>query len=199
MATGERKDPYAAFNFMVDIDGMKAVFSECSGLSTDTDPIEYRTGEADNTVTKIPGLKKFANISLKRGMTQDLALWEWRKTVLDGLTERKSGSITLLNEAREEGRPVQEKSREGAVHVDAQGARREGTFIPVRQLERAQPAQAEPSAKGEYETHPERNPGEAARRHGRFLKPDHQRGRQAIHASAWRCGSCDGMLTPVPP
>lgn len=101
MPTGERKDPYAAFNFIVDIDGMKAVFSECSGLSTDTDPIEYRTGEADNTVSKIPGLKKFANISLKKGMTQDLALWEWRKTVLDGLTERKSGSITLLNEARE--------------------------------------------------------------------------------------------------
>ncbi len=102
MATGERKDPYAAFNFIVDVDGIKAVFSECSGLSTDTDPIEYRTGESDNTVTKIPGLKKFANISLKRGMTQDLALWEWRKTVLDGLTERKAGSVTLLNEAREE-------------------------------------------------------------------------------------------------
>jgi phage tail-like protein len=101
MPTGDRKDPYAAFNFIVEVDGMKAVFSECSGLSTDTDPIEYRTGEADNTVTKIPGLKKFANISLKKGMTRDLALWKWRKTVLDGFTERKSGSITLLNEARE--------------------------------------------------------------------------------------------------
>jgi len=101
MATGERKDPYAVFNFMVDIDGMQAVFSECSGLSTETDVIEYRTGTADNTVSKIPGLKKFTNISLKRGMTQDLALWEWRKTVLDGVTQRKAGSITLLNEARE--------------------------------------------------------------------------------------------------
>jgi len=101
MATGERKDPYAVFNFMVDIDGMQAVFSECSGLSTETDVIEYRTGTADNTVSKIPGLKKFTNISLKRGMTRDLALWEWRKTVLDGVTQRKAGSITLLNEARE--------------------------------------------------------------------------------------------------
>ena len=101
MATGDRKDPFAVFNFMVDIDGMEAVFSECSGLSTDTDAIEYRTGEADNTVSKIPGLKKFTNITLKRGMTRDLALWEWRKTVMDGVTERKSGSITLLNEARE--------------------------------------------------------------------------------------------------
>lgn len=101
MATGERKDPYAVFNFLVDIEGMQAVFSECGGLTTETDVIEYRTGASDNTASKIPGLKKFTNISLKRGMTQDLALWEWRKTVLDGLTQRKAGSITLLNEARE--------------------------------------------------------------------------------------------------
>ena len=103
MATGDRKDPYAGFNFLVEVDGItRAAFSECSGLSTDTDPIEYRDGSEDITVRKIPGLKKFANISLKRGMTTDLGFWNWRKTVLDGLTERKSGSIVLLNEAREE-------------------------------------------------------------------------------------------------
>jgi phage tail-like protein len=103
MATGDRNDPYAGFNFLVEIDGItRAAFSECSGLSTDTDPIEYREGSEDITVRKIPGLKKFANISLKRGMTTDLELWNWRKTVLDGVTVRKAGSIVLLNEAREE-------------------------------------------------------------------------------------------------
>lgn len=102
MPTGDRRDPYAGFNFLVEIDGItRAAFSECSGLSTDTDPIEYRNGSEDITVRKIPGLKKFANISLKRGMTKDLELWDWRKTVLDGTTKRKSGSIVLLNEARE--------------------------------------------------------------------------------------------------
>jgi phage tail-like protein len=101
MPTGDRQDPYAAFNFILDVDGITAVFSEVTGVNTESDLIEYRTGESDITVTKIPGLKKFGNISLKRGMTQDLALWEWRKTVLDGMTERKAGSITLLNEARE--------------------------------------------------------------------------------------------------
>ena len=101
-ATGERTDPYANFNFLVQIDGVNvAGFSECSGLSTDTDPIEYRTGSEDITVRKVPGLKKFANVSLKRGMTQNLDLWNWRKTVLDGVTQRKDGSITLLNEARQ--------------------------------------------------------------------------------------------------
>ena len=102
MATGDRKDPYTGFNFLVEIDGItRAAFSECSGLSTNNDPIEYRDGSEDITVRKIPGLKKFTNISLKRGVTKDIELWNWMKTVLDGETMRKSGSIVLLNEARE--------------------------------------------------------------------------------------------------
>lgn len=102
MATGERDDPFSVFNFLVEIDGVtKAGFSECSGISMETDAIEYRNGSEDITVRKLPGLKKFGNITLKRGFTKDKGLWEWRKKVLDGKTERHSGSITLLNEARE--------------------------------------------------------------------------------------------------
>ncbi len=101
MATGDRKNPYAGFNFLIEIDGItRAAFSECSGLSTSSDPIEYRDGSEDITVRKIPGLKKFTNISLKRGMTKDLELYKWMRTVLDGAVERKAGSIVLLDEAR---------------------------------------------------------------------------------------------------
>ena len=101
--TGSRNDPYSAFNFIVEIDGLEvAGFSECSGLTAETDPIEYREGNEDITVRKLPGLKKFTNISLKRGFTDNKELWDWRKTVMDGKTERKAGSIVLLNEAREE-------------------------------------------------------------------------------------------------
>ena len=51
---------------------------------------------------KLPGLRKYGNITLKRGFTQDKELWQWRKTTIDGLTERRSGSIILLDESREE-------------------------------------------------------------------------------------------------
>lgn len=96
-------DPYAAFNFLVEIDNVTvAGFSECSGLNTETDAIEYRTGNTDITVTKLPGLKKFGNITLKHGFTASKELWDWRKKVLDGKTERQSGSIVLQNEARQE-------------------------------------------------------------------------------------------------
>ena len=96
-----RDDPFASFNFLVEIDGVtKAGFSECSGITMETDAIEYRNGSEDITVRKLPGLKKFGNITLKRGFTKDSNLFTWRKTVLDGKTERHTGSITLLNEER---------------------------------------------------------------------------------------------------
>lgn len=99
----DRNDPYGAFNFRVEIDGVTvAGFTEASGLETEQDVIDYRDGNEDITVRKIPGLKKFTNISLKRGFTGSDELWEWRKRVMDGQTERKSGAIVLLNEGREE-------------------------------------------------------------------------------------------------
>jgi phage tail-like protein len=100
--TGKRPMELSAFNFLVVIDGVTvAGFSECSGINTETDPIEYRNGDEDITVRKLPGLKKFGNITLKRGYTDSRELWEWRKKVMDGKTERKSGAVVLLNESRQ--------------------------------------------------------------------------------------------------
>ena len=71
-----------------------------SGLESETAVIEYREG-ADNstTVRKLPGLTKYPNIVLKRGITRDLSLWNWRKSVVNGKTERRSGTIMLLDQA----------------------------------------------------------------------------------------------------
>ena len=100
MPTGERKDPFRAFNFLVEIDGItRAAFRECSGLDSTQDPIEYREGGEALTTRKLPGLVKYSNISLKRGITDDAELWAWRKTAMDGKVQRKNGSIILLDEA----------------------------------------------------------------------------------------------------
>ena len=102
MPDGKRKDPYGQFNFLIEIDGVvKGGFSEASGLTTDTNIIEYREGaEQQGTPRKLPGLMKYNNIVLKRGWTKDKSLWEWRKKVIDGRTQRNSGAIVLLDEAR---------------------------------------------------------------------------------------------------
>jgi phage tail-like protein len=102
MADAKRNDPYGQFNFLVEIDGIVvAGFSEVSGLTTDTNIIEYREGsEGVGTVRKLPGLMKYNNLVFKRGWTADKTLWQWRKTVIDGKTVRRTGAIVLLDESR---------------------------------------------------------------------------------------------------
>ncbi len=98
-----QEDPFADYNFLVEIDGVpRAGFAEVSGLSTTTDVIEYRNGnETANAVRKLPGLTKYANVVLKRGITRDQVLWDWRKTVIDGQINRLAVQIALLDEARQ--------------------------------------------------------------------------------------------------
>ena len=84
----------------MEIDGIPAAaFASASGLESETAVIEYRTGVDATTVRKLPGLTKYANIVLKRGLTRDLSLWNWRKAIVNGKPDRRSGSIVLLDEA----------------------------------------------------------------------------------------------------
>src|SRR5260370_38147219 len=102
MATGDRKDPVPHFNFQVDIDGVAAAaFAEVGGLTTDTDAMDYREGsDPQLNVRKLTGLRKYSNLTFKRGYTKDDSLWKWRKDIINGKVERKSGSVTLLDEQR---------------------------------------------------------------------------------------------------
>src|SRR2546423_7394777 len=94
----QRHDPYRNFNFRVEIGGLTiAAFTEVSGLESEAEVIEYREG-GDSRVRKLPGLRKYPNIVLKRGLTQDATLWNWHKGVLDGNVERRNGSVILLDE-----------------------------------------------------------------------------------------------------
>lgn len=103
MPVGDRNDPYKAYNFLVEIDGItRAGFRECSGLDSTQDPIEYREGTDALTSRKLPGLNKYSNISLKWGITDDAELWEWRQKIMEGKIERKNGSIVLLDDTGEE-------------------------------------------------------------------------------------------------
>lgn len=99
MPVGDRKDPYRAFNFLVELEGItRAGFREASGLDTSADAVEYREGGEAITARKLPGLVKYSNITLKWGISDDHELWDWHYKVLQGKVERKNGSIILLDE-----------------------------------------------------------------------------------------------------
>lgn len=104
-----RDDPYGGYNFEVLINGIsddgtavKGSFAEASGLEVEIQPIEYRNGAEDITVRKIPGLKKFPNLVLKRGILGDVALWNWIQEAMDGRVRRTEGSVVLLDENKKE-------------------------------------------------------------------------------------------------
>lgn len=96
MATGDRKDPFRNFNFLVEIEGItQAGFTECTGFGANTDPIEYREGGENKTVRKLPGMTKYPNITLKWGLTDSRDLYDWYRDVVNGKIVRRSGSIIV--------------------------------------------------------------------------------------------------------
>jgi phage tail-like protein len=88
--TGERLDPLTNFNFLVEIDGVtRAAFHECS------------EGGATHPL-KLPGMTKYGNLTLKRGVTDDRELYEWHLGAVNGEIERRSGSIVVQDRKGDE-------------------------------------------------------------------------------------------------
>ncbi len=95
--------PLVKFHFSVDWGGTNIGFTEVSGLDMDIEPIEYRHGASpEYTSTKMPGLRKYSNITLKRGSFQsDNEFYEWMNTVKLNTIERRDITISMLNEEHE--------------------------------------------------------------------------------------------------
>ena len=100
----DRERPYAQFNFLVDLgngntDGPKAGFQECSGIGMEVAVAEYRRGnDKTNNVSKIIGLNKSSDVTLKRGVIGVLDLYEWLNAIRNGANETRNVTIQLLSE-----------------------------------------------------------------------------------------------------
>lgn len=85
-----RDTPYTQFNFLVDLgtgitDGPEAGFQEVSGIGMEVEVIEYRNGNAkENHVSKLNGLSKYPNVTLKRGLIGSLNLYQWIDQIRNG-------------------------------------------------------------------------------------------------------------------
>jgi phage tail-like protein len=96
----EREDPLVGFHFAVEIqEEVTGYFTECSGLGSEHETIEHKvvTEKGQEVVLKVPGRLKWENITLKRGITSNMDIWDWRKQVEDGDVEgaRRDGSIVM--------------------------------------------------------------------------------------------------------
>lgn len=95
--------PLTKYHFTVDWGGAQIGFTEVTGLSMEFAVIEHRNGASpDHTTIKLPGLKKFSNIVLKRAVSEnDKDFVNWLKTVQMNTVERRNIVISLLNERHE--------------------------------------------------------------------------------------------------
>jgi len=98
----ERIDPLVSFHYAVEIQGMvTGYFTECSGLGSEHEVIDHKVVDetGHEAVMKIPGRLKWENIVLKRGITDNMDIWDWRKKVEDGDVKgaRSNGSIVMFD------------------------------------------------------------------------------------------------------
>ena len=100
-ALGIRADPYQAFNFLVEIEGILAGgFSECSGVQVETETFDYREGGLNDYAHRFAGPTRYPPLILRHGLTQMDGLWNWHQDVIQGKISRKSGTIYLLDKMR---------------------------------------------------------------------------------------------------
>src|SRR5438874_6441277 len=95
----DRKDPYANYNFVVEMDGqIVAGFKEVSGMDSKIEVIDYREGgEKFFPNRKLPGKVTYSNLVLKTGVTDDNVLYEWHQqwAKADPAAKRKLIRIVL--------------------------------------------------------------------------------------------------------
>ena len=130
--------PLPVFHFVVQWGGTRIGFSEVSGLTQEIQAIEYRDGASpEYSSVKMPGLKKYSNITLKRGIyVGDNEFFMWLNTVKMNKIERRDLTVSLLNE---EHAPVMNWKVKSAFPVKAEGPglKATGNEVAIESIELA--------------------------------------------------------------
>jgi phage tail-like protein len=99
------KQPRPASYFKLKLGGHEAagVFQAVSGLDSETDVVEHKFVDEQGrpAIRKVAGQIKWSNITLKRGVDENLELWKWRDTVIKKGADaaRIDGTIALIDVA----------------------------------------------------------------------------------------------------
>ncbi|WP_229258397.1 phage tail protein [Duganella rivi] len=88
------------FYFRVKWDSNEMSFQEVSGLDIQSEEIKYRHGNSPVfSVIKMPGLKKYGNITMKKGVFKgDNKFWDWLNQIKMNTIKRVPVTISLLDE-----------------------------------------------------------------------------------------------------
>ncbi|KJS45404.1 MAG: phage tail protein [Roseovarius sp. BRH_c41] len=93
--------PMPKFYFRVAWDTLELTFQEVSGLEVESQPIEYRAGNAPEfSQVKMPGLLKSSTITLKKGVcATESKIFDWFSEIKMNVIKRKDLTIALLDQS----------------------------------------------------------------------------------------------------
>lgn len=102
-----QRDPLVGFHYAIEVQGVvTGYFTECSGIGSEHEIIEHKVVDEKGRefIQKVPGRLKWQDITLKRGITDNMDIWDWREMVVQGKVDeaRRNGSIVMFNQALEE-------------------------------------------------------------------------------------------------
>ncbi|MBD1847221.1 phage tail protein [Cyanobacteria bacterium FACHB-63] len=97
----ERALKYVTNNhFYIEMDtSIKAAFTECSGLSVQIKKEVYFEGGVNEQQRVRLGHAEFADVTLKRGITDDTGFWKWASQVFTEGKSRRNVNILVFNQA----------------------------------------------------------------------------------------------------
>ncbi len=95
--------PLVGYHFIVDWGGARGGFTEVTGLDMQAELLEYREGwDKDYAPRRIPGLRRHANIVLRRGIfLGDNSFFEWLDATRLAMPERRNMTVSILNAEHE--------------------------------------------------------------------------------------------------
>jgi phage tail-like protein len=96
------KDPLISAWFSVEFQGsIKGAFRECTGLGSENAVVTEKASDEKGQMVykRLPGRMQWADITLRRGITDEMDMWKWRKLCEQGKIDeaRKNGSIVMYD------------------------------------------------------------------------------------------------------
>jgi phage tail-like protein len=128
--------PMPKFHFQVKWDSNVMSFQEVSGLDIQSEEIKYRRGDSPQfSVVKMPGLMKFGNVTMKKGIFKgDNKFWDWLNQIKMNTIKRMPVTISLLDES---GAPTMVWTLANAWPTKIQGTdlKAEGNEVAIETIE----------------------------------------------------------------
>ena len=93
--TGQRLDPVPSFRFTVVFDDLPpGGFTDCTGLNSETDVLDYAEGGLNSHTWKFAGRSKQGVLTLKRGIVSKV-LWDWYQAIASGDFRARNGTVLV--------------------------------------------------------------------------------------------------------